>query len=157
MTRHPKGSTPKLTEALIEELATAIRHGCYMETSAALCGISKDSLYRWLRQADEDDAPPLLRALSDAVKKAMAEAEARDVAVIDKASQGGVWQAAAWRLERKHPNRWGRQARLQVEHHSGAEAPAGGSTVDLKKLSTDELLLLERALKDDEQEEDPAN
>ena len=120
MARHPRGSAPKLTEAIVEKIANAIRHGCYVETAVALNGLSKQTFYRWLKQAEGAGATQLHLQLSDAVKKAMAEAEARDLAVIDKSAQEGIWQAAAWRLERKHPERWGRQARVQVEH-SGVE------------------------------------
>lgn len=116
MARHPKGSTPTLTEELIERLASTIRGGAYVETAAAFCGISKDTFYRWLRMAESDQATELLLKLSDAVKKAMAEAELRDLLVIDRAAQEGVWQAAAWRLERKYHDRWGRREKLQLEH-----------------------------------------
>jgi hypothetical protein len=120
MARYPKGSNPKLTEALIEKISVAIQHGSYIETAAALCGVNKDTLYRWLRVAATDEATELHHKLSDALKRAMAASETRDLAVIDKAAQEGVWQAAAWRLERKHPDRWGRQSRVEVQH-SGVE------------------------------------
>ena len=139
MARHPLGSTPALTEELIERLASTIRGGAYIETAAAFCGISKDTFYRWLRLAESEQSTELLRKLSDAVKKGMAEAELRDLNVIDKAAQGGVWQAAAWRLERKYHDRWGRQAKIQVEH-SGPDGKA--IEIDergdrLKKILTD--------------------
>lgn len=123
MARYPEGSNPVLTESLIERLSDAIRQGAYVETASALCGISKDTFYRWLRQASEDDASALIVKLSDAVRRSMAEAEMRDLAVIDAAAQMGHWQAAAWRLERKFPQKWGRQAKLQLEH-SGPEGKA---------------------------------
>jgi hypothetical protein len=126
MARYPKGSAPVLTEEMIERLANTIRGGAYVETAVAFCGISKDTFYRWLRMAESaertattaqstPEATELLLKLSDAVKRAMAEAELRDLFVIDRAAQQGVWQAAAWRLERKYSNRWGRQARLQID------------------------------------------
>jgi hypothetical protein len=87
-----------------------------VETAAAFCGISKDTFYRWLRLAESEESTELLQKLSDAVKKAMAEAELRDLNVIDSAAQAGIWQAAAWRLERKYNARWGRQAKVQLEH-----------------------------------------
>ena len=120
MARYPKGSSPKLTESLIEKISLAIRHGSYIETASALCGINKDTLYRWLKVATTEEATALHKKLSDAVKKGLAVAETRDLAVIDKAAQEGVWQAAAWRLERKHPDRWGRQSRVELQH-SGVE------------------------------------
>lgn len=48
------------------------------------------------------------------IKKAEAEAEAAAVLHIKKAASEGTWQAAAWFLERKHKQRWGKQDR--VEH-----------------------------------------
>jgi hypothetical protein len=105
----------------------------------ALCSISKDTFYRWLRQAESDDAPALTVKLSDAVKKAMAEAEMRDLAVIDSAAQQGQWQAAAWRLERKFPQKWGRQAKLQMEHSGpeGKPIEVSDKRADIKKLISD--------------------
>lgn len=143
MARYPKSTTPKLTEKMIERIAEAIRRGCYVETAVALAGLSKQSFYRWLKQAESDEATELAQKLSDAVKKAMAEAETRDLAVIDKAAQSGEWTAAAWRLERKHPERWGRQSRVQVEH-SGVEGrpiEISDRTETLKRLIADPVAL----------------
>lgn len=41
------------------------------------------------------------------VERAAAEGEARNVALIAKAAASN-WQAAAWLLERSHPERWAR-------------------------------------------------
>ena len=43
----------------------------------------------------------------------MAEAELRDVMVINRAAQT-TWQAAAWKLERKYPNRWGLRSKHEI-------------------------------------------
>jgi len=43
----------------------------------------------------------------------------RDVAIIAKAAAGGHWQAAAWRLERKFPDRWGRKTKLTGDGEGG--------------------------------------
>ncbi len=139
MARHPLGSTPTLNNELIERLVNTIRGGAYVETAAAFCGISKDTFYRWLRLAESDEASELLLKLSDAVKKAMAEAELRDLNVIDKAAQGGVWQAAAWRLERKYHDRWGRQAKVLLEHSGpeGKPLEVNDRADRLKRLLTD--------------------
>ena len=48
------------------------------------------------------------------IKKAEAEAEAAAVLHIKQAAQDGTWQAAAWYLERKHKDRWGKSEK--VEH-----------------------------------------
>jgi len=115
MARYPKGSTPKLTEKLIKKIARSIRQGAYVETAAAVCCISKDTFYRWLRQAETDHPNGLFKKLSYAVTRAMAECEIRDLKVIDKAAQSGKWKAAAWRLERRFPSRWGRVTRVRYD------------------------------------------
>ncbi|AFX99943.1 hypothetical protein [Bdellovibrio bacteriovorus] len=134
MARHPKDTTPKLTDQLIETIAQAIRVGSYVETAVALAGVSKDSFYRWLRQAESDDSTLLTVKLSDAVKKALAESEKRDLDVIDKAAQEGEWTAAAWRLERKFPNKWGRQSKVQLEH-TGMD----GGPIEIQSMTEDEM------------------
>ena len=45
----------------------------------------------------------------EAVKKAEAEAEALRVSRISKAGKEGNWQADAWYLERRYPDRWGKR------------------------------------------------
>lgn len=48
------------------------------------------------------------------VDAALGEAEARDVQTILLASKE-QWQAAAWRLERRFPERWSRNDRVRVD------------------------------------------
>lgn len=134
MARYPKTSTPILTDDLIETIAQAIRVGAYVETAVALAGVSKDSFYRWLRQAESDESNEMTVKLSDAVKKALAESEKRDLDVIDKAAQEGEWTAAAWRLERKFPNKWGRQSKVQLEH-TGMD----GGPIELQSMTENEM------------------
>jgi transposase len=108
------GRPTKLTPALQDKIVQAIRAGNYMETAAAYAGIHKDTLYAWLKRGARERSPHSpYRQFSDAVEKALAEAEVRDVALIAKAAER-EWQAAAWRLERKFPDRWGRRERVQA-------------------------------------------
>jgi transposase len=53
------------------------------------------------------------------VKKAEGEAESTALSQIAKAARDGSWQAAAWTLERKNPDRWGRRDR--VTHEGGID------------------------------------
>ncbi len=114
----------------IKRIVQAISAGNYIETAAAYAGITKSSLFKWLRRGAQErdrcenggrarirEAP--FREFVILVEKAMADSETRDVALIATAA-ATQWQAAAWRLERKYPHRWGRRERLE---HSG---PGGG-------------------------------
>lgn len=122
--RKPTGRPLGLTTEIQEAMMQAVSAGAYMETAAAYAGITKDTLYRWLKRGARarrelgrgkritvDDRR--LVAFSDALKKAAAAAEVADLKIIGKAARR-TWQAAAWRLERKHPDRWGRRDRVYV-------------------------------------------
>ena len=112
------GRPSKLTPDLIEKICAPIAAGNYMETAAAYAGVAKDTLYAWLRKGREQKRG-LFREFSDAVERAMAEAEMRDVLLVAKAAET-QWQAAAWRLERRTPQKWGRR----VVELSGPEGSA---------------------------------
>lgn len=90
-----------------------IRGGNYIETAAAYAGISKQTLYNWLRRGARQKSGQY-REFALAVEQALAEAEMRDLALIEQAARDGKWQAAAWRLERRFPKRWGRQDYLDL-------------------------------------------
>lgn len=150
-----EGRPTKLTPELQARIVQAIQAGNYMETAAAYAGISKNTLFDWLRRGArekerlagnararilKEEAPYV--AFSDSVEKALAEAEVRDVVNVMKAADGGQWQASAWRLERKFPDRWGHKAKLQQEI-SGPGGQPVKVAVDLSALTDEELNALE--------------
>jgi transposase-like protein len=119
------GRPTKLTPDLKERIVGAIRSGAYNETAAAFAGIAESTFYAWLANAQKDrEANPEqgtdFTEFQEAVEKAQAEAELDKLLIIGKAARGqptaegvpgtpGSWQAAAWMLERKHPDRYGRR------------------------------------------------
>jgi hypothetical protein len=98
-----------------------------------MCGISKVIFYRWLKMGNATQEG-LCWKLVNAVEKAQADSEMRDLLRIDKAIENGVWQAAAWKLERKFPQRWGRRDKVEVEHMG-----EGGGPIKLAAMSRDEM------------------
>jgi len=123
--KNKRGRPTKLDERTQEKIISAIKAGNYIETAAAYAGISKNTLYEWLKRGEREKqrveksnkakikkSEEIYVKFTDAVEKALAEAEMRDVLIIGKAAEK-EWQAAAWRLERKFPDRWGRK--LNVE------------------------------------------
>lgn len=108
-------------------IVQAVRAGNYIETAAAYAGVAKSTLYDWMKRGARErqrlERNPKARAkkseapyveFSNAIQKALAESEMFDVATIGRASRDN-WQAAAWRLERKFPERWGRKERIEHE------------------------------------------
>lgn len=120
------GRPTKLTPELQTRIVNFLRTGAYVETAAAAAGVSKQTLYDWLKRGarvgrdelgevtpkDHPDAD--YARFLDAVEVAQAEADVGDLAIIRKAAQDGYWAAAAWRLERKHPDKWGRREVLAL-------------------------------------------
>ena len=156
--RNKGGRPTKLTPKLQEEICKAIRAGNYIETAAAFAGISKSTLYEWLKRGAREkerlaknprakikksEAPFV--EFSDAVEKALAASEVRDVMLIGKAAET-QWQAAAWRLERRFPERWGRREKLALEHTGKDGGPIESVNIhriDLSRLTDEELETLE--------------
>jgi transposase len=107
-TKKKVGRPSKLTPELREEIVDLIKTGNYIETVCAMVSINKTTFYKWLKKADESTRPNKYTKLRDDVEKAQAWSEARDVAIISKHSEKN-WRAAAWKLERKYPTRWGKK------------------------------------------------
>lgn len=113
------GRKSKINEEIIEKICILVRAGNYIETASAYAGIDKQTLYSWMRKGAAAKSG-IYKRFSDALLKACAEAELRDLQIIANAAAGGQWQAAAWRLERRAPSRWGRRDFVRAEH-SGAD------------------------------------
>jgi transposase len=118
-----KGGRPtKLSQAVTATVVRYLKDGAYIETACAASGVSKTRLYEWLKQARDDDELGLEdtphQEFRDAVEEALALAELRDLETVSKAAKKGNWTAAAWRLERRNPKRWGPGKRLADDDDS---------------------------------------
>jgi hypothetical protein len=110
----------KLTPEVQERIITALRAGNYQETAANYAGISGKTFYEWMARGETGEEKDVIyREFRDAVQKAKSDAEVRDLYLIDQAAQSGSWQAAAWKLERKFPHKWGRVNRTEISGPEG--------------------------------------
>lgn len=103
----------KLTPEIQREICQVIAAGNYIKVAAEYVGLPPQRIFDWMKKG-ENAKSGRYREFYDAVKKAQKQAEIRNVAIIQEAAQK-QWQAAAWYLERKHPERWGR-VRVDVNH-----------------------------------------
>lgn len=117
------GRPTKLTPEVQKKIVDAIRAGNYKEVAARYAGIGETTFYEWLKKGGQCKNG-VYTEFQKAVKNAEAEAEVRDVALIEMAAKEN-WTAAAWRLERRHPDRWGRK-----EHHE--VTGEGGKAITIK-------------------------
>ena len=97
---------PKLTEELIEVMCGLKAKGMHNKDICMAVGIHEATLYRWLNKPSSK----LHRALGEQFKKAEAQykQELLDSIRETALSKPRYWTAAAWLLERKYPEEFGR-------------------------------------------------
>jgi transposase len=113
-----------LTDEVHDRIVGTLRLGNYVEHAASYAGISRGTLYNWLKKGDEarakrengaelDEVEERYARFSEDVDNARATAVVRNVSIIQQAAQTN-WQAAGWWLERTAPQHFGRQMRTEV-------------------------------------------
>jgi transposase len=105
----------KLTSEVQARLVEALNVGGNHAQAAHYAGIDPDTLRRWLRTGEAATTGPFY-ALCVAIKKAESNAPLHWLAIIEQAAKKGEWTAAAWKLERKYPDEWGRRQRVDLKH-----------------------------------------
>jgi transposase len=105
-----------VTSKQIDKLLAGLRLGMTRRAAAAFAGFSKTTFYRMLREETDGTLVTL-------IENAEGEAEATYSALVAEAAVSPKnWTAAAWWLERRHPDEYGRRDRVEV-------------TLDVKTLS----------------------
>lgn len=145
-TKKPRGRQSLLTPERQANIVNLIAAGNYIETACQAAGISHQTWHNWQNRGKTErerlnvqkDAQPDPREAPyvdfvDAVEKAFAEAEARNLAIIQNAAIGGTWQAAAWILERTRGKKYVRTERAEVSGPEGSPMRIDVSTEDLER------------------------
>ena len=157
----PRGRASKLTPELQTKIVKALEAGNYLETAAAAVGVHKQSLYTWMRKGNDKPDSPHGRFL-DAVQRAWRKAELDDLACVTAAAAGYTvtkvrktthpngdveevhevttkrdWQAAAWKLERRFPRRWGRWDRHEITGIDGGPIQVDVQRAEWAKIMAD--------------------
>jgi hypothetical protein len=118
----PKGSGIKLTPETQERIVLLIRAGNYPEIACEASGISRRVFYNWKERGETGEEP--YASFLHSLIKAEAESETTLTMKVYRAGDS-IWQAAMTLLERRHPERWGRRERQQIEH----SGPGGGPII----------------------------
>ncbi|BAQ84817.1 putative DNA binding protein [uncultured Mediterranean phage uvMED] len=101
-----------IDEGIRSRLLQAIRLGSYIEHACFYAGIDSSTFRKWRQKAEKDIEP--YKSFWKEVQLAESEAIMRRLARIEKVAEEGNWQADAWVLERKYPDKFGRRDRLSV-------------------------------------------
>jgi len=102
--------TPETAKAIVDQ----VRLGNFRMTAAKAAGIDQKTLREWLHKADKCRDGHPLKDFARALKRAEAQAESRDIALIGAAGKED-WRALAWRRERMQPRKYGLRVRVEVE------------------------------------------
>lgn len=156
--RHPKhndtsfkpgntvaAATSTYTDEIGEMILTSVRAGALLETAAGYAGVPSSTFFAWVKKGRRERREPYATFV-DKLDQAIAENEMSNLAFISAARKES-WQSAAWLLERRYPERYGRRTRVD-----GNVTVTAQPFIDTAKLSADELdtlvSLLEKARPD---------
>ena len=107
-----KGRPSKLTPARCKRILEALRAGNTRRASACAGGVDPSTFCNWQNRAIADGEGPYFDFFKQ-VKEAEAEAE-RDALSTIRSAAVDSWQAAAWYLERRYPQDYGRKMRHEL-------------------------------------------
>lgn len=112
------GTKLKLTRDVGSRIVSHIATGAYKKHAAEACGITEQTLHRWIALGLADDAKEPYKTFAINVRKA----EGQDVVdTLKRLSESGKtdWRADAWKLERKLPKQFGARLNIRTEVEDG--------------------------------------
>ncbi len=101
-------SASAYTPAVAAKLVELISAGMSRERACRAIGVGARTLRDWLTRERRGDAT-YGGDLGERLRQAEAKAEGDALDQIRAAARDGAWQAAAWYLERRYPDRYGRR------------------------------------------------
>lgn len=147
-----RGAPFKLTQELQEKICAGLRAGNYIQVVCEANHINPGTFYNWMERGKEKRGKEFI-AFFNAARESIAYSEMKLVVSIDRHangravqmdSQGRViheqvpsdWRAAAWLLERKFPDRWGKRDQMKIWEAQKGESfiPPGGAHAKLLDL-----------------------
>ena len=126
----------KLTKRRQDRICDALRGGHSHAVAARIGGISLKTFNRWIsRSRDPEETDPRYSRFGAAVLVAELEAEETITGHLIAATEKN-WRAAAWWLERRFPERWGRpreddaapERALEVVVRIGGKVPSNAES-----------------------------
>ena len=126
------GRPSKLTPERQEKLVEAIQAGNYYASACAYAEIAYSNFRQWMIKGEAEESGKY-HDFHEAITHAEAEAEDHAIQQWQQAMPTD-WQAAAWWLERRYPDRWGKQDRLDLKHAGKVEVEHGVDVVGANAL-----------------------
>lgn len=99
------GRKSKYTPATVKKIVHALELGATHELAQNYAGVGHTVFYEWMNSKP---------AFAAAVRQAEGVAAVKWLSIIEEAAPNN-WQAAAWKLERRYPQLYGRTIQQQVQ------------------------------------------
>ena len=122
MNKNKPGRKTKLDEKRLKKVVDGITAGLPYDTACALAGITYQTFLNWMRAGEAAGSGKFFEFFEE-VKKAEAIAESIHIKNIKDAGKNGIWQADAWMLERRYPEKWGKKEQVKQEISGPEGAP----------------------------------
>jgi hypothetical protein len=128
------GRRTRLTQALHDEIVSAIRAGTPVKHAAQAAGIGETTFHRWCAEgrAKSKNSKDPRRKFADAVDQAHSQSIRLRVTRILKAGETN-WQADAWWLERREPELFA--LRHSVDHSGSLDLTLEDLDVIMKSMT----------------------
>lgn len=126
-----RGRKTKLNQDVQDRLVNAIRMGATYDLACKYAGITYQTFLNWKANAAEQTSGSFVE-LFEAIARAEGEAAIKWLALLEKhATDDPSW--AAWKLERRYPEHYGRN-RIEL---TGADG--GAVQIDITQMSDEDL------------------
>lgn len=136
-----------IPEDIREQIYEYVRGGVPPDTAAVHLGVNRRTYSRWRHRGEAENAEEPYATFVARIEEALAAWETTDILRIGNASKE-FWTAAAWRLERRLPDRYGKRTKVD-------QTVTMRPVIDASKLTLDEqrqlLTLLQKAQPEPEQ------
>ncbi len=96
-----------------KRLNDALSVGAYIEDACAFAGISSRTFRNWREMAEKGVEP--YQSKWEDITLSESTSVIRNLANIRRSADNGSWQASAWILERKYPDKFGRRETVKLE------------------------------------------
>lgn len=120
-----RGRPTKYTPETVKRILEAIKLGVAYVDAANYAGVGLATFNEWRDRYPE---------FAEAVESASGQAVTACMAKIQKAATEGSWQASAWILERRHPDRYGR-TRVELTGAEGGPVAVAANVVVVPKMA----------------------
>lgn len=121
-----RSGKPRYNAEVHAKIVNALRVGAYKVNAAKAARVSYKAVERWLEKGRKGDERFAQFAID--CEEAMAQFANRLQGTITKAAVAGDWKAAAWDLERRFPQLYGRKPEAAVGVSFGGGGGGGGNS-----------------------------